>query len=58
MSTFSNLVVMCEISFGKKKPEAMADDANVNPAMNIVKRQLNECFRSVEMRRDEFCMLY
>ncbi|KAI2622913.1 hypothetical protein GGS26DRAFT_593761 [Hypomontagnella submonticulosa] len=54
MSTFSNLVVMCEISFGKKKPEAMADDANVNPAMNIVKRQLNECFRSVEMRRDEF----
>ncbi|KAI1415699.1 hypothetical protein F5Y13DRAFT_147765 [Hypoxylon sp. FL1857] len=47
-SLFSNLVVMCEICFGKKKPEAMADDGNP------IKRQLNADFRRVEMHRDEF----
>ncbi|KAI5862720.1 hypothetical protein GGS23DRAFT_89463 [Durotheca rogersii] len=49
---FSNLVVMCEISFGKKKPEAIADDGN--PATGPIKRELNADFRRVESRRDEF----
>ncbi|KAI1375532.1 hypothetical protein F4677DRAFT_446159 [Hypoxylon crocopeplum] len=47
-SLFSNLIVMCEICFGKKKPEAMIDDGNP------VKRQLNADFRRVEIHRDEF----
>ncbi|KAI0151917.1 hypothetical protein F4776DRAFT_1851 [Hypoxylon sp. NC0597] len=47
-SLFNNLVVMCEICFGKKKPEIMADDGNP------VKRQLNVDFRKVENFRDEF----
>ncbi|KAI0172034.1 hypothetical protein GGR52DRAFT_573176 [Hypoxylon sp. FL1284] len=51
-SLFSNLVVMCENCFGKKKPEAIVEDGN----MSAAKRQLNEDFRMVESRRDDFCM--
>ncbi|KAI2616594.1 hypothetical protein GGR54DRAFT_233328 [Hypoxylon sp. NC1633] len=51
-SLFSNLVVMCEICFGKKKPEALPDDGN--PVTSVVKRQLNADFRRVETHRDEF----
>ncbi|KAI1386978.1 uncharacterized protein F4822DRAFT_445107 [Hypoxylon trugodes] len=47
-SLFENLVVMCEIAFGKKKPEAMTDDGNPG------KRQLNADFEKVNGRRDEF----
>ncbi|KAI1776493.1 hypothetical protein F4818DRAFT_351113 [Hypoxylon cercidicola] len=49
-SLFSNLVVMCENCFGKKKPEAIVDDGNFSTA----KRQLNDDFRMVESRRDDF----
>lgn len=61
-SLFSNLVVMCENCFGKKKPETIVDDGN--PALIAAKRQLNDDFRVVESRRDEFyqqiqsCMAY
>ncbi|KAI0846868.1 hypothetical protein F5Y00DRAFT_128584 [Daldinia vernicosa] len=51
-SVFSNLVVMCEICFGKKKPEAMTEDGG--PMLSAAKRQLNADFRRVEIRRDEF----
>lgn len=54
-SVFSNLVVMCEICFGKKKPEPMTEDGS--PMLSAAKRQLNADFRRVEIRRDEFCML-
>ncbi|KAI1206419.1 uncharacterized protein F4807DRAFT_470152 [Annulohypoxylon truncatum] len=47
-SLFSNLIVMCEICFGKKKPEPMTDDGNQ------VKRQLNADFKRVERCRDDF----
>ncbi|KAI1456924.1 hypothetical protein F4805DRAFT_209117 [Annulohypoxylon moriforme] len=48
MSLFNNLIVMCEICFGKKKPEPMVDDGNP------VKRQLNADFKMVERFRDDF----
>ncbi|KAI0880386.1 uncharacterized protein GGS22DRAFT_197578 [Annulohypoxylon maeteangense] len=48
MSLFNNLIVMCEICFGKKKPEPMADDGNP------IKRQLNADFKRVESYRDDF----
>ncbi|OTB03091.1 hypothetical protein M426DRAFT_187389 [Hypoxylon sp. CI-4A] len=52
MSLFSNLVVMCEICFGKKKPEPLAEDAN--PMTSTIKRQLNADFRTVENFKDQF----
>ncbi|KAI6087094.1 hypothetical protein F4821DRAFT_119001 [Hypoxylon rubiginosum] len=53
MSLFSNLVVMCENCFGKKKPEAIVDDGNFQTS--AARRQLNDDFRTVEGRRDDFC---
>ncbi|KAI1443989.1 hypothetical protein F5Y02DRAFT_419504 [Annulohypoxylon stygium] len=47
-SLFSNLIVMCEVCFGKKKPEPMADDGIP------IKRQLNIDFWGVERCRDDF----
>ncbi|KAI1107703.1 hypothetical protein F4804DRAFT_108076 [Jackrogersella minutella] len=55
-SLFSNLVVMCEICFGKKKPEPMAEDGN--PTVSAVKKQLNADFSKVERYREGFCMLH
>ncbi|KAI2472208.1 hypothetical protein F4781DRAFT_33572 [Annulohypoxylon bovei var. microspora] len=52
MSLFSNLIVMCEICFGKKKPEPMADDGI--PMVSAVKKQLNADFKRVERCREEF----
>ncbi|OTB10160.1 hypothetical protein K445DRAFT_323297 [Daldinia sp. EC12] len=43
---------MCEICFGKKKPEPMTEDGNLT--LSSAKRQLNADFRRVEIRRDEF----